>query len=557
MNGLCGGDLVAQYLREVEGVTTVFSLAGGHIARIYDGMLKYGIRLVDVRHEQAAAMMAQAWSVFSHRPGVCLVTPGPGYTNALTGIVNAAFDGAPLVILCGTAPMRDWDRGALQEMNHASMIASVVKWTGVCYSARRIPEYLAKAFRCASSGRPGPVLLEFPPEILHAPIAAETPVPMGKRAVIHKPAADPEAAQHAAEFINGAERPLVIGGSGVGFSDCGNALSDFLAKTGIPFQLFNHGRGVVSDDHPLSLAAGGFLASHTALARADVVIVLGLRLNWMQRYGKSFPQAKAVRVDIEPTEIDRNRPADVGLVGDLCLVLKQLTPLLRAREHGGWLREVRSASEPLLRDEMRIRETPSYPIHPARLVEVVKRTLPDAIAIVDGGDTSYFGSVGLAAREKGAVVIAAGGLFGCIGTGIPYAIAAKLARPEKTVVLINGDGSFGLNAMEFHTAVRHKAPFLCIINNDQAWGLIKHGQERAFGEERVVATDLGVVHYEKIVEALGGYGEFVTRDDELVPALERAIASGLPACVNVLTDATVASPMAALFFDSLDPGRDA
>lgn len=552
----CGGDLVARYLREAEEVTTVFSLAGGHIARIYDGMLNYGIRVVDVRHEQAAAMMAQAWSVFTNRPGVCLITPGPGYTNALTGLVNAAFDGAPLVLLCGTAPIRDWDRGTLQDMNHAAMVKSLVKWTGVCYSARRIPEYLAKAFRYASSGRPGPVLLEFPPEILHAPVDRKTVPPAFAKVVVHKPAADPEAVQQAAELIDGAERPVLIGGSGVGLSDCGDILSTFLEKTGIPFQLFNYGRGVVSDDHPLSLAAGGVLGSHAALSRADVVIILGLRLNWMQRYGKAFPQAKVVRVDIEPTEIDRNRPSDVGLVGDVGLVLNQLVPLVRKGDHAALLQDLHAACRSLVADERRIRETPSYPIHPARLVELVRRTLPDAIVVVDGGDTSYFGSVGLAARERGAVVIAAGGLFGCIGTGIPYAIAAKLARPDKTVVLINGDGSFGMNAMEFHTAVRHEAPIVCIINNDQAWGMIKHGQERAYGEERVVATDLGIVHYEKIVEALGGHGEFVDREEGIVPALEHAVASGLPSCVNVLTDATVASPMAAIYFDSLEVGRD-
>ena len=552
MGQIYGGHLVAKVLKEVEGVTTVFSLAGGHIDRIYDGFCEYGVRIVDVRHEQAAAMMAHAWSIFGDHPGVCLVTAGPGFTNALTGLVNAALDNVPLILISGTAPVRDWDRGALQEMNQSAMVRSVVKWSGICYDIKRIPEYIAKAFRHAVAGRPGPVFLEFPPDILNIRVdeAQVPPVVRGGRA--YRSGADAAAVRKAAELINRAEKPLIVGGSGVGFSPCEAEFAAFVSKTGIPFLLLNNGRGALPDDHPLSLWDGGQVALLTAMSLADLVVVLGIRYNWLLMFGQTFPQAKVVRVDVDATEIDRNRASDVGLVGDIGLVLGQLNDAVEKRDHGPWLKSLKELYLPGVAGEVAARENPSAPIHPARLVEMVRRTMPeDAIFIVDGGDTCYFGLMGLRAKAKSSVIVGAGGLFGCLGTGVPFALAAKLARPEKTVVLINGDGSFGLNAMEFDTAVRHGIPIVSVICNDQAWGMIRHGQEICYGKERIVGSCLGVVHYEKMVEAVGGYGELVTKDEELGPALERALQSGKPACVNVMTDPTITSMATLLFVDSL------
>lgn len=552
MAEIYGGHLVARTLKQTEGVSTVFSLAGGHIDRIYDGFLEYGVRIVDVRHEQAAAMMAHAWSVFGDHPGVCLVTAGPGFTNALTGLVNAALDNVPLVLISGTAPVRDWDRGALQELNQSALVRSVVKWSGVCHDIRRIPEYIAKAFRHAVSGRPGPVFLEFPPDVLNIRVDEAQVPPAAKGGHVHRSAADAGAVRGAAALINCAKTPLVIGGSGVGFSLCEAELKAFIEKTGMPFLLLNNGRGALPDDHPLSLWDGGQVALLTALSMADLVVVLGIRFNWLLMFGQTFPQAKVVRVDIDATELDRNRAADVGLVGDVGMVLGQLNADLEKRDHSAWLKTLKDIYLPGMAAEVAARDNPSAPIHPARLVEMVRRTMPeDAIFIVDGGDTSYFGLMGLRARAKSSVILGAGGLFGCLGTGVPFALAAKLARPDKTVVLVNGDGSFGLNAMEFDTAVRHGIPIVCVIVNDQAWGMIRHGQEISYGKDRTVGSGLGMVHYEKMVEALGGYGELVTKDEELGPALERALKSGQPACVNVMTDPTVTSMATLLFVDSL------
>ena len=552
MGDIYGGHLVAKYLKEVEGITTVFGLCGGHIDRILDGFLEYGVRMIDVRHEQAAVMMAHSWSIFRTQPGVCLVTAGPGFTNSLTGLVNAYLDNAPVVLLSGTAPVRDWGKGALQDMKQPDMIKSVVKWSGVCYDIKRVTEYLAKAIRHAVSGRPGPVFLELPPDILNIKVSEEeAPLPQ-KRSTVYKSAPDPAAVEEAASLINSSEKPLIIGGSGIGFSDCDKELLDFVNRTGIPFMLLNNGRGAIPDEHPLSLWDGGQIAMLAAMPQADLIVTLGLRLNWLLMHGQGFPQAKVVRVDIDPTEIDRNRSSDVGLVGDIGLSLRELNRLVKQRDFSGWMKTVRDTYLPLIADEVSQRERATEPIHPARLVGQVKKAARDnAIYVIDGGDTSYFASVGLKAKEKSGVISAAAGLFGCLGTGVPFGIGAKAAKPDRLVVVISGDGSFGFNAMEFDTAVRHNLPFVCVIFNDQAWGMIKHGQEIAYGPERVVSSELGVVHYEKLVEALGGYGELVTKDDEIIPAIRRAIDSGKSACVNVLTDPTVTSPATLLLVGGL------
>jgi acetolactate synthase-1/2/3 large subunit len=542
MSSLFGGHIVAKYLKEVEQVEVVFSLSGGHIDRIYDGFFEYGVKLIDVRHEQAAAMMAHAWSVYNGNPGVCLVTAGPGFTNALTGVVNAYQENAPMVIISGTSPLKEKGLGALQEINQMDMIKSTVKWSDTCYDVKRIPDYLSTAFRQSVSGRPGPVFLELPPDILNVP-ADENDISWPARGgVTPKPGPDPSLIKPAADLIGKSERPFIIAGSGVGASGCDRELASFIENSNIPFALINTARGMLPDDHPLSLWDGGLMGILTAFSQADLIVALGVRFNWLLMFGQAFPQAKLVRVDIDATEIDRNRTADVGIVGDAGLTLAELNKAIKPRDHAAWRSSLKEAYLPAIQGEIDARDNPSDPIHPARMMARVREVVgDDAIYVIDGGDTSYFGATTFRATEKGGVIGAAGGQFGCLGTGIPFAIAAKAARPDKNVVVINGDGSFGLNAMEFDTAVRHNLPFICVINNDCAWGMIKHGQEICYGDDRVCGSELGIVHYEKMAEALGGYGEFVENDEDIVPALQRALASGKPACINVMTDPCVVS----------------
>jgi acetolactate synthase-1/2/3 large subunit len=552
MSEIYGGHLVAKYLKDVEEIDTIFSLVGGHIDKIYDGCLEYDVKIVDVRHEQAAVMMAQAWASFKGKPGVCLVTAGPGFTNALTGAVNAYMENTPLVLISGTAPVRDWTRGALQDMKQADMIKSVVKWHEICYDIKRIPEYLATAFRHAVSGRPGPVFLELPPDILNIKVDEDTLPSVKKGSTVYRFRPDSSSILEAVALINQAERPIIMGGNGVCWSDCERELGEFVDRTGAPFFLMNTGRGTLPDDHPLSIWDGGLSGALTAFAMTDCVIALGIRMNWLQMFGETFPQAKVVRVDVEASEIDRNRASDVGLVGDIGLTLREINPLVEAKDRSDWVKSLKESYMPLVVDEVALREKPSDPIHPARLIEQVRKAVgDDAIFAVDGGDASYFGSVGFRAQEKSFVLPGSGGLFGCLGTGIPFGIGAKVARPDKTVVVITGDGSFGLNAMEFDTAARHAIPFVCIICNDRAWGMIKHGQEMVYGSDRLIGSELTSGNYEKIAEALGGYGELVVKDEDIIPAVKRALESGKPACINVLTDPTVTSPATLLLVDSM------
>ncbi|MBW2651218.1 MAG: thiamine pyrophosphate-binding protein [Deltaproteobacteria bacterium] len=552
MSEIYGGHLVARHLKNVEEIDTIFSLVGGHIDKIYDGCLEHDLKIIDVRHEQAAVMMAQAWAVYTGKPGTCLITAGPGFTNALTGIVNAYMENTPLVLISGTAPVRDWIKGALQDMKQADMIKSVVKWHEICYDVKRIPEYLSTAFRNAVSGRPGPVFLELPPDILNIKIGEDDLPPVKKGGIFYRTRPEPSSVKEAAELINNAERPVIMGGNGICWSDCDADVKEFVEKGDVPFFILNAGRGVIPDDHPLSIWDGGMSAALTAFAMADLVVILGLRMNWLQMYGETFPQAKVVRVDVEASELDRNRASDVGLVGDIGLTLREINPLVEKKDRSGWVKTLKDSYLPMVADEIASREKPSDPIHPARLVEQVRTAVgDDAIYAIDGGDASYFGLVGLRAQEKGFVLPGSGGLFGCLGTGIPFGIGAKVARPDKTVVVITGDGSFGFNAMEFDTAVRHNIPFVCVICNDQAWGMIKHGQELTYGPDRLVGSELGPTNYEKMAEALGGYGELVVKDEEIIPAIKRALESGKPACINVLTDPTVTSPATLLLVDGL------
>jgi acetolactate synthase-1/2/3 large subunit len=286
--------------------------------------------------------------------------------------------------------------------------------------------------------------------------------------------------------------------------------------------------------------------------RADVIVAAGIRFNWAMQATKLFPDAKVVRIDIDPNEIDRNRTSDVGLVGDCGQVFDLLAPLVDPGRHDAWLETVRNAYRAFMTTETEQKSTPSDPIHPFRLVARIMEAFgQDAYYVADGGDTSYFGMTGLLSDHKARVLAPASGLLGCLGTGVPFAIAAKLAHPDKPVILLNGDGSFGFNSMEFDTMVCHKIPIVCVVNNDCAWGMIKHSQEMSTGCDRCTCAELGLRHYEKVVEGLGGCGELVTRDEEIVPALKRAVGSGKPACVNVITDPTVTSPATAMFYQNL------
>jgi len=530
-----GGVLAARMLK-AEGVEYIFSLVGGHIYALYDACVDAGIKIIDVRHEEAAAHMAEGYALATGKPGVCVVTAGPGFTNMITGTANAAVANSPIICLSGHSAIGEFDTGALQDLNQIDIIRPLTKMARAIYQTERIPEYIAMAFRHSLAGRPGPVYLEIPMDVFYNQVDESTVEMPSDYRTTARPAGDPDEVEKAISLLNAAERPVIVAGSGVWWAQAHEELRAFVEKSGIPVFTRNNGRGVISDRHPLCFGASAL----SGLFKADVALVVGTQFNYTLASGKFPPELKIIRVDIDASVIGRNRGVDVGIVGDAKNVIRQLIEAVEPGSHDAWLAALRKSKTKREERHRPFMESDKIPIHPLRVCAELGNIIDeDTIVCVDGGDIAVFGSMTLPTYAPGQHLANGASSFGCLGVGIPFAIAAKLARPEKKVIVLCGDGSFGLNAMEFDTALRHDLPIVCVISNDGCWGMIKHGLEDTYGADRMVGCDLPTRNYEKVVEALGGHGERVTQPSEIAPAIERALASGKPACVNVLTDPAV------------------
>ncbi len=534
-----GGDLVVRMLKR-EGVSHAFTIVGGHNFEIVNACHEQGIRVVDVRHEQQAAHMADAFARFTRQPAIVTVDAAPGLTNALPGLEIAYEAQVPMVVLTAQGSLQGRDMGVMQAIDQLRLVRPVTKWQRTCFDALRLPEYTAAALRHALSGRPGPVFLDFPLEVMHAKVEeGEVHWPAGYRAN-SKPYGDPAAIRQALDLLSRAEKPLIIAGSGVWWGDGGEDLRRFVEATGIPVLTRNLARGLVPDDHPLCV---GFMPS--GAVGADVYLVLGTRLDWTIGYGR-FPlfdlDAKVIQVDIAPEAIGKTRAADVGIAADAGAVLKQLNDGLkdvRFNVSGGWQARAKGSLQALRDGDMqglKIDERPADgPMHNIQLVQAVSAALPrDAITVVDGGYIAAWGIEFLDAHAPGGVTWV--GSTGHLGVGVAYAIAGKLAHPKRPTVALMGDGAFGLCGLEFDTAVRHNVPIVVVIANDEGWGEIRDGQRRRFGDAGIVGSELGFRRYDELARALGGYGELVERLEDVGPALRRALDSGRPAILNVHTD---------------------
>jgi len=543
MGIVSGGRLLVKALKN-EGVENIFALSGMHINSIFDACIDEGVRIIDTRHEQAAAHMAEGWARVTGKPGVCVVTAGPGVTDAITGAAVALQSASPAIIIAGRSTLTEFDKGSLQEMEQVPLMKLVTKWARTAYETKRVPEYVSMAFRHACGGRPGPVFLDIPNDVLDREMEEEqVSFPTGYRTET-RPAGDPVLIERAVDLLLAATKPVTIAGSGVWWSPASQELQEFIEFMKLPLILTQMGRGSVPEDHPLC-----FGPTRVGTREADVVLVIGTRLNNTLAYGQPplfNPEGKWVQIDIEASEIGHNRAIDIGIVGDAKAILKQMLEGARdrtkAREESPWVEECRAyANSRRQRIEADLTSS-NVPIHPLRLCQEIKDFLDrDATIVVDGGDISAWGPTVLRVYHPGHWLDV--GPFSGLGPGIPFGIAAKLARPDKQVLTLVGDGTFGLNGMEFDTAVRHKIPFVTVIGNDGAWGMIKHRQEITYGQDRVIGTELGFTRYDRMVEALGGHGEYVKQPEEIRPALERAFASGLPACVNVETNPAAVSPL--------------
>ncbi|HEX9823204.1 MAG TPA: thiamine pyrophosphate-binding protein [Actinomycetota bacterium] len=528
-----GGDLFAAALVK-EGVQNLFTLSGGHIAPLYDGCVKAGIRIVDFRHEQAAAHAADGWARVTGRPGVAAVTAGPGVTDAVTGIVNGLYANSPFLVVGGKSPLAELEMGSLQEMDHVSLVRPVTKWARTCWETRRIADYVTEGLRVATAGRMGPVFLDIPLDVQFNVWPKGVEVPDRSRTDA-KPLGDPDKVKEAAGLLAEAEHPVIFAGAGVRWSEAHEALEALAGAMKVPVFLNSLGRGCLPPDHPSFFSA----ARKLALGRCDVLLALGVDWDFRLGFGRrNLPDdVKVIQVDVDGAHIGRNRPVDVGIVGDPGRVMEQLLAEgVGNTTEPDWTAQVRQEEERRNEEARAGMESDAAPIHPQRFAREIRDFLDrDATVVGDGGDIVGISASIVQARAPGYWLDP--GPFGCLGVGPSFAIAAKLARPDTQVAIIYGDGSFGLNAMEYESAIRQDIPFVGIIGNDGAWGQIKVAQEALYGEGKAPASYLSVdTGYERMVEGLGGYGERVEKPGDIRSALERAFDAGVAACVNVIVD---------------------
>jgi acetolactate synthase-1/2/3 large subunit len=533
---MTGNEILARALRE-HGIEHIFFLMGGPMIDAENACQDAGIRMLDVRHEQAAAMMATAYSRVLCRPSVCMAASGPGTTNLTTGVAHAFTDCAPLIALGGSSPVSQYGLGAFQEMDQLAMMRPITRWAERVYDTRRIPELIATAFRQAFGAKPGPVYLDLPGDVLYKDVDPAQ-VRWGRPELgRQRPLGDPQLVERALALLERSQRPIVISGSGVLWSDAAAELQTWVEKAGIPLWTTPQGRGVVPEDHPLCFLN----ARATAFRESDLVMVIGTRLNYVIDFGRPpriAEGARMIQIDIDPDELARTRDVDVAIAGDARAVLDQLLAGADGRLQGRyrrWTAYLAELNEEKRLDAEKALATSQLPIHPLRLCREVRDFLDrDAILCVDGQEILNYGRQSIPTYAPGHRLNS--GPFGTMGVGLPFGLGAKVAKPDKQVVVLHGDGSMGLNAMELDTAVRHGIDVVTVVSNNGGW---------TAADKPKAGRDLGYTRFDLMAKALGCHGEHVERPDEIRPALERAARSGLPAVVNVVTDATARARTAA------------
>jgi acetolactate synthase-1/2/3 large subunit len=535
---LHGGRLVAKRLKAA-GVSKLFTLSGGHLFSIFDGCREEGIDIVDTRHEQAAAFAAEGWAKATREVGVCALTAGPGVTNGMSAMASAQANGSPMVVLGGRAPAGRWGMGSLQEIDHVPFVAPLTKLARTAQSTAEIPELVDQALRTAAEPPTGPAFLDFPLDhvFMEAPGGADEPL------ALHDPLAAPAAGdgaamERAAALLRGADRPVIMAGTGLYWARGEDALRQLCAELQVPVFLNGLARGCVPADDAMFFSR----ARGTALKGADVALVIGVPMDFRLGFGASFgDETQVVVVGSAPAERPNPRPVAAELYGGVAATLDALRAAAGGGpDRGAWLQQLREVENEKRAAEQAELTDERAPLHPMRVYGELSQVLDrDTIVIGDGGDfVSYAGRM-IETYEPGCWMDP--GPYGCLGSGPGYAMAAKLARPDRQVCLLLGDGAFGFSGLEFDSMVRHGIPVVGVMGNNGIWGLEKHPMEFLYGYS--VAAELQPeLRYDRVVEALGGHGELVSTPGELKPALERAFSSGKPALVNVLTDPSVAYP---------------
>jgi acetolactate synthase-1/2/3 large subunit len=525
-----GGELALAAL-EGFGVREIFTLSGGHLFPFYDACVKRELAIYDVRHEQTAAFAAEGMAKLTRRPGVAVLTAGPGITNGVSAMTTAMFNGSPLVVLGGRAPQARWGAGSLQELDHVPIVGSVMKSAATAAATTDIPKVVGAAASIAMTPHRGPVFVDVPMDVLFAFADAEVPdaAPSGG----FDP--DPELVAEAAGLVRAASRPCLVAGSDVYWEGAWEPLRRCVETLRVPTFANGLGRGCLPADHELA-----FSRTRSALKEADVVVIVGAPLDFRLSFGR-FGAARVVHVVDAPDRRAGHVEAAVSPAGDLGAVLDGLTAGGGPEtSHEAWIEDLRRQERSRRAEEQALLGASTAPIHPARVYgELARRVGRDAVVIGDGGDFVSWAGRLVDSYQPGCWMDP--GPYGCLGTGLGYAVAARVAHPDRQVVLLLGDGAAGFSLFDVDTLVRHGLPVVMIVGNNGIWGLEKHPMRAVYGYD--VAADLQPeTRYDEVVRALGGAGELVRRPEDVGPALDRALEAAVPYLVNVVLDPDIAYP---------------
>ncbi|RZU49870.1 acetolactate synthase-1/2/3 large subunit [Krasilnikovia cinnamomea] len=526
-----GGDLALATLRAY-GVTEMFTLSGGHVFPLYDAAHKSGFPIYDVRHEQSAVFAAEAVAKLQRRPGLAVLTAGPGVTNGISGLTSAFFNASPVLVMGGRAPAFRWGAGSLQEIDHIPLVAPVTKYAATIPDPDAISGEVSRALTAALTAHRGPAFLDVPLEVFFS--TGEVAAPAAAQIPAVEP--DPDEVARAAALVAGAERPVFIAGSDVWTGDAVEALRAAAEALRVPVFTNGMGRGALPPGHPLAFAR----ARRPALDGADVVVVVGTPLDFRLGFGE-FGDAQVVHVVDAPSQRATHVTPAASPAGDLRAILTAFAnhPGSRA-DHSDWVAGLRTAEDAAKARDAEAMAAETDPIRPARIYGELRQVLDaDAVTIGDGGDFVSYAGRYLEPAQPGTWLDP--GPYGCLGTGMGYAMGARVTYPDRQVCVLMGDGAAGFSLMDVESLVRQQLPVVIVVGNNGIWGLEKHPMQAMYGYD--VAADLQPgLRYDDVVRALGGAGETVEKSADLGAALRRAFDSGVPYLVNVLTDPTDAYP---------------
>jgi acetolactate synthase-1/2/3 large subunit len=543
---ISGGHLVAKALK-AEGVDVIFTLCGGHIIDIYDGCVDEGIAVVDVRHEQVAAHAADGYARVTGRPGCAVVTAGPGTTDAVTGVANAFRAESPMLLIGGQGALNQHKMGSLQDLPHVDMMTPITKFAATVPHTARAADMVSMAFRECYNGAPGPSFLEIPRDVLDNEVnLADCTIPEGGRyRASTKSIGDPAAVEQLADILVKAKKPCVLLGTQVWTARGSDAAVEFVRTLNIPAYMNGSARGTLPPGDPHHF----HLSRRYAFNNADVIIIVGTPFDFRMGYGRRLPKnATVVQIDMDYRTVGKNRDVNLGLVGDPGAILAAVTQAVSGRINNGaaerrpWFAELRAEETAAYQKRLPRQLSDAQPIHPLRLAHEINEFLTeDSIYIGDGGDIVTFSGGVVQPKSPGHWMDP--GPLGTLGVGIPFALAAKYARPDKEVVALFGDGAFSLTGWDFETMVRFNLPFVGIVGNNSSMNQIRYGQIQKYGAARGrIGNTLGDVPYDQFARMLGGYGEEVRDPQDLAPAMLRARESGLPSLINVWVDPDAYAP---------------